>query len=94
MKPEPILEFYITLHAKWMMERRGMKEETIRKVLENPEERRPVRPGREVFQSRFGREAGLKEYLVRVLVETDRHPPEVVTVYRTGKVSKYFGKTP
>ena len=29
-------------------------------------------------------------YLLRVFVDTDREPPEVVTVYRTSKITKYW----
>jgi len=29
-------------------------------------------------------------YLVRVVVDVDRRPPEVVTVYRTTKLRKYW----
>ena len=31
-----------------------------------------------------------KKTLVRVFVDVDRHPAEVVTVYRTTKISKYW----
>jgi len=31
-----------------------------------------------------------KVYLLRVFVDIDREPPEVVTVYRTSKVRKYW----
>ncbi len=30
-----------------------------------------------------------KMYLLRVFVDIDRIPPEVVTVYRTSKITKY-----
>jgi len=33
---------------------------------------------------------GITIYLVRVFVDMDRHPAEIVTVYRTSKVSKYW----
>jgi hypothetical protein len=29
-------------------------------------------------------------YLVRILVEVDREPPEIVTAYRTSKIMKYW----
>jgi hypothetical protein len=29
-------------------------------------------------------------YLVRVFVDVDREPPEVVTAYRTSKLAKYW----
>jgi hypothetical protein len=31
-----------------------------------------------------------KEYLLRVFVDVDRNPAEVVTVYRKSQVSKYW----
>ena len=31
-----------------------------------------------------------KQYLVRVFVDLDRHPAEVVTAYRTSKIEKYW----
>ena len=31
-----------------------------------------------------------KMYLVRVFVDVDRNPPEVVTVYRASRISKYW----
>ena len=35
-----------------------------------------------------------KEYLVRVFVDIDRDPAEVVTVYRTSKIDKYWETLP
>ena len=32
-----------------------------------------------------------KSYLVRVFVDVDRSPAEVVTVYRTSNIAKYWG---
>ena len=34
---------------------------------------------------------GRRRYLVRVIVDVDRDMPEVVTVYRTSKIEKYWG---
>jgi hypothetical protein len=50
--------------------------------------RRTVRSGRDVLQSRIV-VAG-KKYLLRVFVDIDRQPAEVVTVYRTSRVAKYW----
>jgi len=38
--------------------------------------------------TRMGKPA--KNYLLRVVVDIDREPPEVVTVYRTSKIAKYW----
>lgn len=54
----------------------------------SPEQRTAVRPGRDVLQSRI--DVGGKTYLVRAFVDVDREPVEVVTVYRTSKIEKYW----
>jgi hypothetical protein len=45
-----------------------------------------------VLQSRIDVEG--KTYLIRVLVDIDRERPEVVTAYRTSKITKYQGGEP
>ena len=32
----------------------------------------------------------LKDYVIRVIVDVDRTPNEVVTAYRTSKIDKYW----
>jgi hypothetical protein len=58
-----------------------------------PHRRRPggyanMRPGRDVLQSRVKMSG--ENYLVRLIVDIDKSRPEVVTVYRTSKLSKYW----
>jgi len=73
----------LTEHAAGQMARRQLAEADVRRVLAEPEEVLPVRPGRVVAQAVIG------AYLVRVFVDVDRTPAEVVTVYRTSKIEKY-----
>ena len=73
----------ITDHAAWRMSRRKIDEEDVRRILAAPERLIEERPGRLVAQGMIG------AYLLRVFVDVDRTPPEVVTVYRTGKLRKY-----
>jgi hypothetical protein len=89
---EPIAHYVLSDHARSEMIRRGISEEVLRQVLAAPEQRLPVRPGREVLQSTIQFEGSL--YLVRVFVDTDRDPAVVVTVYRTSKIEKYRRETP
>jgi hypothetical protein len=70
------------------MRRRGIPETIVHQVLNRPEQRISVHRGRDVLQSRF--EMTAKQYLVRVFVDVDRNPAEVVTVYRTSKIDKYW----
>ncbi len=86
--PESIVDFVVTSHAASEMRRRGIDQEIVRRVLAAPEQRQAARPGREVLQSQV--EMAVKWYLVRVFADVDRRPAEVVTVYRTSKIQKYW----
>ena len=86
--PEPVVGFILTPHAVVELQRRGLDEAIVRQVLAAPEQRDTVRLGRDVLQSRLEIEG--KRYLVRVFVDVDRRPAEVVTVYRTSNVDKYW----
>jgi hypothetical protein len=85
---EGVHDFVITPHAAFEMQRRVIAEAVVRRVLRAPEQRETIRQGRVVLQSRI--EFGGTTYLVRVFVDIDRRPAEVVTVYRTSKISKYW----
>ena len=86
----PIKQFRLSSHAAFEMTRRQITQDEIASVLAHPEQVELIRPGRAVYQSRVEAEKPPKEYLVRVFVDIDRHPPEVVTVYRTSKIEKYW----
>ena len=90
MTSEPVSAYTITEHARWEMSRRGLLEDQIRKVLASPGQRLEVREGRDVLQKKFSENG--QDYLIRVFVDVDRTPPEVVTAYRTSKVSKYWSE--
>jgi hypothetical protein len=85
---EPIIDYTISDHAAYEIERRGIKVETIDQVLKNPDQRFDVRPRRVVLQSRIQEASG--EFLIRVFIDIDRKPAEVVTAYRTSKIAKYW----
>lgn len=89
---EPIKNAILTPHAISEMQRRGIGIEIVRRILESPEQRRVVRAGRDVLQSSVN--MAETTYLIRVFVDIDRPTPEVVTVYRTSKVDKYWSADP
>jgi hypothetical protein len=89
MSDESIRDYIFTEHALFEMKRRSISPDLVRQIPANPEQRAIVRQGRVVFQSKTLVEG--KSYLVRVLVDIDRQPCEVVTVYRTSKIEKYWG---
>ncbi len=65
------------------MARRQVTPADVGRVLAAPEQVLEVRTGRVVAQRLVG------GFLLRVFVDVDRTPAEVVTVYRTSKVDKY-----
>lgn len=83
-----VREYVLTAHASWELERRGISKEQVDEVLTAPEQMEQDRPGRCVYQSRLP--FGALIYLVRVFVDIDRSPAEVVTVYRTSQIRKYW----
>jgi len=90
MVPLGVSNYVVTEHALFEMERRDLAEDAIQEVLRSPEQRFDVRPGRVVLQSRMMMGPSEKQYLVRVVVDVDRQPAEVVTAYRTSKIAKYW----
>ncbi len=87
---EPITDFVITPHAAFEMGRRGLSEQLVRDVLLAPGQRLDARPGRIILQSKVRSGEPARDFLVRVFVDVDRRPAEVVTVYRTSKIAKYW----
>lgn len=88
--PEPIIAFVLTPHATFALQRRGVDEAMVRQVL--AAQRETLRPGRDILQSRI--DIAGKRYLVRVFVDVDRSPAEIVTAYRTSKIDKYWRSEP
>ena len=84
----PIKNYIVTPHAVFEMQRRGIGDEVLRQVLISPEWRETIREGRDILQSRISFQGGI--YLVRVFVDVNREPAEIVTAYRTSKMSKYW----
>ena len=82
-------DYRLTLHTIEEMQRRQISHAILDQVLTAPEQKIAVRPGRMVYQSRIEIGNPQKAYLIRVFVDVDRDPMEVVTVYRTSKISKY-----
>lgn len=92
MRPQPISDWILSDHARFELLRRGLSEETVRAILLAPEQGFEVRPGRVVLQSKVSSGQPGRAFLVRVFVDIDRRPAEVVTAYRTSKIEKYWRK--
>jgi hypothetical protein len=86
----PIRTYRLTDHARLEMARRQISEAEVGQVLAAPEQTECVREGRAVYQLRMERGEPPKIYVLRVVVDIDREPSEVVTAYRSSKVQKYW----
>ena len=87
---KPITSYHLTEHAKEEMVRRQISQGEVANVLAAPEQFEVVREGRNVYQSHIKVGKPPKDYLLRIFVDVNREPPEVVTVYRTSKIEKYW----
>lgn len=90
VEKSPLISYRLTEHARVEMERRQIGEQEIAHVLASPEQILIVRTGRVVYQARVEIGEPPKRYLLRIFVDVDRDPAEVITVYRTSKVEKYW----
>jgi hypothetical protein len=72
------------------MERRGISEEEVTALLQAPTQSEPQRVGRCTYQDRIPDAETSKPYVLRVFVDVDREPPEVVSAYKTSTVGKYW----
>jgi len=92
MKPDPVRDYVITNHASFEMKRRGISPRQVQNVLKNPGQRLTIRNGRDVLPSQISE--GGRRFLIRVFVDVDRSPAEVVTAYRTSRIGKYWRELP
>jgi hypothetical protein len=80
----------VSEHALAQAARRGLSEAVVFEVARAPEQRLPVRQGREIRQSRVTMPEGVTLCLVRVVVDIGPNGETVVTAYRTSKIDKYW----
>lgn len=77
-------------HARYEMARRHISEWLVRRVLDDPDQVLEIRPGRMVYQSIVEAARPNRRYLLRVFVDVDQRPSEVVTAYSTSRIERYW----
>ena len=83
----------LTRHARIAMTRRGIEERDVRRVLKSPQAVVATdRPGRQIFQGLATLGDPPREVLLRVVVDSNRSPPDVITVYATTQFRRYAAK--
>jgi hypothetical protein len=87
----PLDDAVLPTHVVMQAARRQITEAHIREVLAPPGQLLPASPGRIVAQSLVPLDE--PRYVLRVFVDIDRDPPEVVIAYRSNKIAKYWSSS-
>ena len=80
--------FRVSSHARIEATRRGISQEVLESVVQHPQQVVPAWGGRVIHQSRIKSEG--RQFLIRAVVAETAEESIVVTVYRTGKIDKYW----
>jgi len=93
LEASPITEYRLTDHARLEKEHRQTTEAEIAQVLSAPEQSEIVRPVRMVYQSRIEFGEPDQTYLLRVFVDVDRRPAEVVRLIELARLRSTGDRT-
>lgn len=86
------MKFILSHHARLEMARRQIPLSLLESVLQQPQQIVSEKRGRKAYQSQVDFGDG-RIFLLRAIVEDDVDPANVITVYRTSKISKYWRVT-
>jgi hypothetical protein len=75
-------------HAEEQLKERKLSKNLVSRILAKPDQVLAGQKGRRIAQAIVGEEG--VEFLVRVVYEEEGDITEVVTVYRTTKIKKYW----
>jgi hypothetical protein len=84
------LEIHIKGHAIFEAGRRGISEEFIKFVVNNPQQKLHSKKGRVIVQNKYYDQEEKKEMLLRIIGIETSEKFKVVTAYKTSKISKYW----
>lgn len=82
-------KFYISRHAEQECQRRGIPDDYLNAVLQQPQQTIQDGDHTFIYQSQIQFDNG-KIYLVRAVVSEQTKPAIVITVYRTSQISRYW----
>ncbi|MFW6222730.1 MAG: DUF4258 domain-containing protein [Bacteroidota bacterium] len=81
-------KFIISNHAKSQFKRRGLREELIEEITNNPDQIIEKESCMYIYQSLINDNGN--NYLVRIFVNVCKDPKVIVTGYKTSKINKYY----
>jgi len=80
----------VTEHARFEAGRRGIDLELVLATVEDPQQKVPSGKNRVVFQRKYYDKIVGRDMLLRVVTEPAGDNARVITVYKTGKIDKYW----
>jgi hypothetical protein len=80
-------EIEFSKHALEQMAVRGIPVDIAKTIINNPQQV-VTESGKKVYQSIITFDEG--DYLVRLIVNTEKAPNLVITAYKTSKIDKYY----
>jgi hypothetical protein len=83
-------KFIFSKHAEEQMLRRGITHETVMFVLSHPEEILEDNEDATVIILQSLITEGNQVFLLRIFVNKDKFPHEIITLYKTSKIQKYY----
>ncbi len=82
--------FRISKHAREQMEERGISEDMVNEIMENPDQTIAEDEDKLIYQSIREFNSEQKSYLVRIFINILKIPWLIITVYKTSKIKKYW----
>ena len=79
-------------HAVFEMKRRGIEKESVKEVVERPQQEIPSRNNKIILQSKYLNSQQNKEMLLRVIGRKTGGEFFIITAYKTSRIEKYWQK--
>lgn len=79
-----------TSHAEENLIARSISREEVEETVRNPDREEDARPPRRVASRQYFDEVLKKEMLLRVITEDTADGIQVITLYKTSKITKYL----
>jgi hypothetical protein len=86
------MQINIKPHASFAMNRRGITESEVLSALNHPDQVLEGVKNRLIYQKKYFDRAENKYYLLRIIVVKTGDTKDVITVYKTSKIDRYWRK--
>jgi len=86
------MNIILTNHARFELKIRNISEEDVKFAVRNPQQKLPSKKGRVIIQNKYYDKIENKEMLLRIIGFERGDSFEVITVYKTSKIKKYWKK--